>query len=119
MPKRTLVRALFLAGMSVIALALSAEAFPPPGVPTTTNPGPLVANGAGSSAIFTLSDAADRSQLTLVGFGGNPIFDNATNSPGNTVNLGALLGPQVFGLNNLTTGSSFLANVPDADGNFH
>src|SRR5262249_18626238 len=27
--------------------------------------------------------------------------------------------PQQFGLNNLTTGTNFLANVADADGNFH
>jgi PEP-CTERM motif len=105
---------------AIVALTASAAlAFPPPGVPITTNPGPLIGSGAGSEAIFAFADAADTSQLVLSGFAGNPIFDNSINLPGNTDNLGALLGPQVFGLDNLSTGTDFLANVPDSAGDFH
>ena len=53
-------------------------------------------------------------------FGGNPIFTNNNGDPiGLTKPLGVLSGSVVFGLNNLTTGTNFLANAPDAQGNFH
>ena len=55
----------------------------------------------------------------MQGFGDNPIFNNSMNNSGDIANLGTLSGPQVLGLNDLTTGTSFLANVPDANGNFH
>jgi hypothetical protein len=110
---------LFAAATAILATAPVAYAFPPPGTPTTTNPGPLIGSGVDSEAIFAFADAADTSQLVLTGFAGNPIFNNGVNVPGNTVDLGALLGAQVFGLNNLSTGTGFLANVPDSAGDFH
>jgi hypothetical protein len=111
---------LFAAGLLLAGIAPdSGFAFPPPGVPSTINPGALLGSGFNSDAFFVFSDAGDTSGLNLVGFGSNPIFLNSAASPGDTVNLGPLSGPQVFGLDNLTTGTSFLANVPDPDGNFH
>ncbi len=117
MKARLLVAAAVAAAFATIAP--QTQAFPPPGTPTTVNPGLLSGSGADAQAIFTFADAADTSALVLTGFGGNPIFNNSTNSPGNTVDLGGLTGPQQFGLNNLTTGTSFLADVADSDGNFH
>ena len=117
MKARLVVAATVAAALATIAP--QTEAFPPPGTPTTVNPGLLTGSGADAQAIFTFADAGDTSDLVLTGFGGNPIFNNSVNVPGNTVDLGALAGPQQFGLNNLTTGTSFLANVADADGNFH
>lgn len=114
-----LLSGLLLAAVTVLGVGSSAEAFPPAGVPSTTNPGLLTGSGVDAKAIFAFANAADRSQLTLTGFAGNPIFDNTVNVAGNTVDLGALLGPQQFGLNNLSTGTSFLANVADANGDFH
>ena len=102
--------------VTLVALGGTSAAF---AAPVTVNPGPLFGTGTASQAIFALSDAGDTSQLVLTGFGGNPIFDNSTNVPGDTVNLGILSGPQVFGLNDLSTGTSFLANVADADGFYH
>jgi hypothetical protein len=100
-------------------LATSAYAIPHAGGPITKNPGPLIGNGNGSESIFAFASASDRSQLTLMGFGGNPIFDNTVNNPGDTVDLGSLAGPQVFGFHNLSSGTSFLANAPDSAGDFH
>jgi hypothetical protein len=120
MKARNLFTGAFLGALAAAVAAPPALAFPPPGTPTTTNPGPLNASGAADTlAIFAFADAGDTSELILLGFGGNPIFNNSTNSPGDTENLGNLVGPQVFGLNNLSTSTNFLANVPDADGNFH
>lgn len=87
--------------------------------PLTTDPGPLFGTGSVSQAIFVFADAGDRSELTLAGFGSNPIFDNSVNTSGDAVNLGTLSGPQVFGLNDLTTGTGFLANVADSSGFYH
>jgi hypothetical protein len=56
--------------------------------------------------------------LTLTGRD-TPILNNKQNAIGGTVALGLLSGPQVFGLDDLTTGASFLANVPDINGHFH
>src|SRR5215471_19592798 len=114
MKARLLVAAAVAAALATIAP--QTQAFPPPGTPTTVNPGLLTGSGADAMAIFAFADAADVSQLVLTGFAGNPIFNNSVNTPGNTVDLGTLAGPQHFGLNNLTTGTSFLANVADADG---
>jgi hypothetical protein len=108
----------FAVAVAAVMATPSAYAFPPPGVPTTTNPGPLIGNGPDSKGIFVFADAADRSQLTLVGRS-DIVFDNTLNGPGDTVDLGPLSGPQVFGLDNLTTGTSFLANVADVGGDFH
>lgn len=116
-----------LTGLSAIALSLglaglapSAHAFPPSGTPTTVNPGLLMGSGVNSTAIYTFADAGDTSDLVLTGFGGNPIFTNHPSpGAGAEVDLGPLSGPQQFGLNNLSTGTDFLANVPDSDGNFH
>jgi hypothetical protein len=96
-----------------------AHAFPPIGTPTTVNPGLLNALGGDSTAIFAYANAGDTSELTLTGFPSNPIFNNSVNADGNTVDLGVLSGPQQFGLNNLSTGTSFLANVADPAGDYH
>jgi hypothetical protein len=107
---------------AAVALAASipqAHAFPPAGTPTTVSPGLLNALGTDSKAIFAYANAGDTSELTLTGFPGNPIFNNSVNADGNTVDLGALSGPQQFGLNNLSTGTSFLADVADAGGDYH
>jgi hypothetical protein len=79
----------------------------------------LSGTGVTSQAIFAFSDAGDISDLILTGFGGNPIFNNGVNGPGDTVALGVLAGPQQFGLNNITTATGFLADVADGDGNYH
>lgn len=100
-------------------LAPQAGAFPPAGTPLTTNPGLSQGTGVSSTAIFAFAAAGNTSELVLTGFGGNPIFNNSTNAVGASVNLGVLSGPQQFGLNNLTSGTSFLADVADSDGNYH
>src|SRR5579859_3412077 len=96
-----------------------ARAFPVAGTPTTVNPGLLAASGADSTAFFAFANAGDTSELTLTGFSGNPIFNNSVNSAGDTVDLGALSGLQQFGLHNQSTGTTFLANVADAAGDYH
>jgi len=119
---RKLLAASFLASVAAVGLAPSAHAFPPTGTPTTVNPGPLGGSGVNSTAIYTFADASNTSTLNLVmpAFGGNPIFtNNDGNIPGDEVGLGALSGPVVFGLDNLTTGTDFLANVADSAGDFH
>jgi len=109
-----------VAAFTVVTASLpQAQAFPPPGVPTTINPGLLSGTGSASDAIFAFADAGDISDLILTGFAGNPIFNNSVNGPGDTVALGVLNGPQQFGLNNLTSGINFLADVADTDGNYH
>jgi PEP-CTERM motif len=111
---------LILAAVAAAALAPSAHAFPPIGTPITVNPGALGAMGTDSTAIYVFADASNTSQLVLTGFGGNPIFTNNSGTPaGAEVDLGVLSGPQVFGLNNLTTGTDFLANVADSAGDYH
>lgn len=109
---------LFAAAVLSIMVAPAAYAFPSRGVPTTTNPGALTSDGIGSSVIFAFASAADQSQLSLAGRSGY-IFDNKTNSPGDKVDLGSLSGPQVFSLDNLTTMTSFPADLADAVGDFH
>jgi hypothetical protein len=108
----------------VVAVALSASipqahAFPPAGTPTTVNPGQLNALGVDSKAVFVFSDAGDTSLLNLTGFGSNPIFNNSVNASGDIVDLGALVGPQQFGLDNTTSNNHFLADVADAAGDYH
>jgi hypothetical protein len=107
------------AAVALTVTVPQAHAFPPAGTPTTVNPGLLNVLGTDSEAIFAYANAADTSALSLTGFPGNPIFNNAVNADGDTVNLGALTGPQQFGLTNMTTGTSFLANVADAAGDYH
>ena len=74
--------AFLVATVGTILSVQAAYAFPPSGVPSTTNPGLLNGNGAGSEAIFAFADAADTSILNLTGFAGNPIFNNSINAPG-------------------------------------
>jgi hypothetical protein len=68
--------------------------------------------------IFAYADAGDTSQLILRG-SNTPILNNKQNVVGDTVALGQLSGPQVFGLDDLTTRTSFQADVPDINGDFH
>lgn len=109
---------LFLSMAVVASAAAPAQAAGPTNnTPLLVNPGALTGGAPlASSAIYAFADAADTSNLNLVlppfGF----IF---TNHPppalGTTVNLGVLPNTPtvVFGLDNLTTGTSFLANVSD------
>jgi hypothetical protein len=107
------------AAVTIVA-APSARAFPPTGTPILTNPGPLDGAGLGSTAIYTFADAGDKSNLILLGGAGNPIFTNNDGFfPGDTQYLGNPSGLQVFGLDNLSTGTSFLANVAGPDGFYH
>lgn len=104
------------------ALAASipqALAFPAAGTPTTVNPGLLAASGADFEAIFAYANAGDTSDLRLTSLSGNPIFNNSVNSAGDSANLGALSGLQQFSLHNRSTGTTFLANVADAAGDYH
>jgi PEP-CTERM motif-containing protein len=112
-------RRVIAAAVTAVVVAFATLASDIQAAPITTNPGPLFGSGVDSTAIFASAFAGDTSQLVLVGFAGNPIFNNAVNIPGNSVSLGALSGPQVFGLNDLSTGTNFLANVADSDGNYH
>ncbi len=110
------------AGLVAMFATQSAQAFPPAGTPITTNPGPLEGSGASSTAIYVFADAADTSTLNLVmpAFGANPIFTNNDGDvAGDEVALGSLSGDVVFGLDNLTTGTNFLANVADGAGDYH
>jgi hypothetical protein len=117
---QNLFTGLFLGVLAVAAAAPPIQAFLLLGTPTAINPGTLNASGVSPiTAIFAFSDSAHTSELVLQGFGDNPIFNNSMNNSGDIANLGTLSGPQVLGLNDLTTGTSFLANVPDANGNFH
>ena len=117
---RNLFTGLFMGVLAVAAAVPPVQAFSPLGTPTTTNPSTLNATSVSPlTAIFAFSDSAHTSELVLQGFGDNPIFNNSMNNPGDIANLGTILGPQVFGLNDLNTGTSFLANVPDVNGNFH
>jgi hypothetical protein len=120
--KSTHFAGMLVAAAAALAFTPTAQAFPPPGTPTTTNPGTLTGTGTPSSAIFAFANAADQSTLQLVMpvFGGNPIFtNNDGDAIGLTKPLGTLSGPVVFGLNNLTTGTMFVANVADPQGVFH
>jgi hypothetical protein len=115
---------LFLVTLAVATTAPSAQAFPPQGDPVVTypsilNPGTLDISGpALSTVIFAYADAGDTSQLILRG-SNTPILNNKQNVVGDTVALGQLSGPQVFGLDDLTTRTSFQADVPDINGDFH
>jgi hypothetical protein len=115
---------LFLVALAAAAAAPSAQAFPPAGDPAVTHPGILnpgtldIGDPALSAVIFAYANTADTSQLTLTGRD-TPILNNKQNAIGDTVALGLLSGPQVFGLDDLTTGASFLANVSDINGHFH
>ncbi len=114
---------LFLLAFAAAAAAPPAQAFSP-GDPVVTHPGILnpgtldISGPALSTMIFAYASAGDTSQLTLRGRD-TPILNNKQNAIGDTVTLGLLSGPQVFGLDDLTTGTSFLANVPDINGHFH
>ena len=120
--KTKILTGLVMAAAALMATLPSAQAFPPPGIPSTTNPGPLTGTGQPSTAIFAFADAANQSSLNLItppGFA-NPVFVNNDGFPiGSTKSLGSPAGNVVFGLNNMTTGTNFIANVPDAQGNFH
>jgi hypothetical protein len=111
--------ALFATALTAVAAVPGAYAFPPPGVPDTTNPGLLTGNGTDAKAIFAFQDAGDTDLLLLMGFGGNPIFNNHTDAIGTTKDLGVLSGGQEFELNNLNTNTLFLSDVADSQGNFH
>jgi hypothetical protein len=115
---------LFLVALVAAVAAPSAQAFPPLGDPDVTrpsilNPGTLDISGpALSTVIFAYTDTADTSQLTLTGRN-TSILNNKQHVIGDIVALGRLSGPQVFGLDDLSTGASFLANVPDINDDFH
>src|SRR4051794_11950630 len=114
---------LFLVTLAIAAIAPPAQAFllgePVVTHPSILSPGTLDISGpAPSLVIFAYAEAADTSQLILAGRD-TPILSNKQNAIGDTVALGLLSGPQVFGLDDLTTGVSFQADVPDINGDFH
>src|SRR5689334_3994174 len=101
---------LFLVTLAVAAIAPPAQAFllgePVVTYPSILNPGTLDISGpAPSAVIFAYVEAVDASQLTLAGRD-TPILSNKQNAIGDTIALGLLSGPQVFGLDDLTTGDS-------------
>jgi hypothetical protein len=96
----------------------AAYAFPPPGVPDTTNPGLLTGNGTDAQAMFAFQDAGDSDDLLLASFAG-AIFNNHADPIGTVKDLGPLSGGQEFELHNLDTGTLFLTDVADSQGNFH
>src|SRR5262245_54010185 len=101
--KANVLIGLIVAAAALISALPSARAFPPPGVPSTTNPGPLTGTGQPSTAIFAFADAANQSSLNLItppGFA-NPVFVNNDGFPiGSTKSLGSPVGNVIFGLNN-------------------
>lgn len=102
-----LVKGLFLTAVAAAATAPAAQAFPQPGVPITTNPGPLIASVVfPTTVVYAYANAGDKNQLFL---SPNPatIFDNKVDSPGKTADLGILSGPQVFGLRDLSVVKHF------------
>jgi len=84
---------------------------------------PPIISGLGEDVkvVFAFASAADQSEVFLSGAADTPLFLN--NDPnyslGYTVDLGVISGPLVFGFHDLTTGMSFLANAPAADGYYH
>jgi hypothetical protein len=56
--------------------------------------------------------------LVLPGYSG-PIINSKLDPIGTEVPLGLLSGAQVFGLDDLSTGTSFKANVADVNGHYH
>jgi PEP-CTERM motif len=121
--RKSSAAALAIAVASLLGTAPPAQAFllgePVVTHPSILNPGTLDISGpAPSLVIFAYAEAADTSRLTLAGRD-TPILSNKQNAIGDTVALGLLSGPQVFGLDDLTTGDSFRADVPDINSDFH
>ena len=75
MKTANILTGLFLAAFAVIVAAPPAQAFPPTGAPTTTDPGLLEPKSAATStAIFLFADSAHTDELTLNG-SKDPIFN--------------------------------------------
>ncbi len=110
--------------LALLGTALPAYAFPPPGAPIKQHPGYLnpgtidLPGPAQATVFFAYADTADTSQLTLPAYLG-PIVNNKLATIGTATALGLLSGAQVFGLDDLSTGVSFKANVADVNGHYH
>jgi len=90
-------------------------------LPILDAPPPVSGLGADVEVVYVSAEAADQSEVFLSGSSDTQLFrNNAGNySPGYTVDLGASSSPMVFGLHNLTTGTTFLSNARSSDGYFH
>lgn len=103
--------------VGVAGAAEAATVFPTftPGTPVTQ-----VLSLAGSpptiNAIFLFADAADESELS--GPAGT-MFNNKTNTPGDTASFPFAGGPIVFTLSNLTKGTIYATDTLDSDGKGH
>ena len=105
-----------------ITLGLSASALATP----ITTPPPVINASGDVVAYYVFANAADTSQLGEVSPSPFPfIFCNhaplcgSQNVAGDSMDLGVQAGPLVFSLDNLSTGTTFTSNAPDADGNYH
>lgn len=108
---------------TTLGLVLSAAAAQ--ALPITTPPQSLSAVG-NVTAVYVFADAGDTSILNeLLPAAIAQIFCNHSTGPcigasaGNTMDLGPQNGLMQFSLNNVTTGTSFLSDTADSDGNYH
>ena len=102
------------------ALCVTAHA-----IPITTKPPTLVATGD-VTAVYIFANAADTSFLNETSPDAMPaIFCNhshetcTASSAGATKDLGVQSGPLVFSLANVTSGTTYISNAPDAAGDYH
>lgn len=108
------------ASMGLILSAAAAEA-----APITTPPQVLSAIG-NVTAVYVFADAGNTSILNeLLPASIAQIFCNHSTgpctgaNPGDTAPLGFQTGVMQFSLNNVSTGSTFLSDTADSDGNYH
>ncbi|MCS6922050.1 MAG: PEP-CTERM sorting domain-containing protein, partial [Elioraea sp.] len=80
----------------------------------------LATAGSSVTAIYLFADAADRSELSVVG--GGLLFINqgtGANTPGDTTSFAWPVGPIAFQLVNTTKGKTYRTDLLDGDGNGH
>ena len=113
-------KVLLSAALGLVLSAATAQA-----APITTPPQSLSAVG-NVTAIYVFADAGDTSILNeLLPAAIAQIFCNHSTGPcigasaGNTMNLGLQNGLMQFSLNNVSTGTTFLSDTADSDGNYH
>ena len=113
-------KVLLSAALGLVLSAAAAQASP-----ITTPPQSLSAIG-NVTAVYVFADAGDTSILNeLLPTAIAQIFCNHSTGPcigasaGNTMNLGLQNGIMQFSLNNVSTGTTFLSDTADSDGNYH
>jgi hypothetical protein len=113
-------KVLLSAALGLVLSAATAQA-----APITTPPQSLSAVG-NVTAVYVFADAGDTSILNeLLPAAIAQIFCNHSTGPcigasaGNTMNLGFQNGLMQFSLNNVSTGTTFLSDTADSDGNYH